>query len=124
MKNPTMVRTIRAEQGTSMIVDRKRPVSEAVSDMTAEAVITEQKRRKNTSAVMIGSDSIDMSSMIPTRRMVRTMHTAVSTVMTTDMNRTGSPMTAAKSRSNAVATMLRYCKAKNRPSIMANAGNL
>ena len=48
MKNPTMVRTIRAEQGTSMIVDRKRPVSEAVSDMTAEAVITEQKRRKNT----------------------------------------------------------------------------
>ncbi len=70
-----------AEQGTSATVDRKRPATDATSDMRADSSITGVKRCAKTSAVIIGSDMTDISIMMPTRRIVRTMHSAVSTVI-------------------------------------------
>ena len=81
MKTAAITITIIAEQGTSIMVPMKRPIRLHMRDMPTEANIMALNRRKNISAVIIGSDSMDISSMMPTRRIVSTMHTAISTVM-------------------------------------------
>ena len=81
--------------------------------IVAVAFTIDEKRRQNTSAVIIGSDITDMSSITPTRRMVSTMQTATNTVIAYDTKRTGSFCTRAKSRSKATATIClnRHAKA-------------
>ena len=80
-KKTARISTISAEQGTSITVERKRPPREATAENTADAMAIGVNLCQKTSAVIIGSDIIDISSMMPTRRMVSTIHTATSTVM-------------------------------------------
>ena len=111
--------TITAEHGTSTAADINSPVTEAASDIKADTTATGTKRLHHTSAVIIGSDIIDISSIMPTRRIVSTIQSATSTVMTKDTIFTGRPLTAAKSRSKATATMVRRFHAKNEASTSA-----
>ncbi len=78
---PTMIITILAEHGTSTIAPTISPEILHTRDITTEANIMLLNRRKYISAAIIGSESIDMSNITPTRRIVSTMHTATSTVM-------------------------------------------
>ena len=80
---------MRAEHGTLMMVASRSPEREQISEIAIDSHIMELKRLTNASAVIWGSESIDISSITPTSRMVRTMHTATRTVMAVDMNVTG-----------------------------------
>lgn len=73
--------TIIAEHGTSTTVPTKRPATLQTSDTATDSCIIGRKRRRNTSAVIIGNDSIDISNITPTSLMVKTIHTAVNTVI-------------------------------------------
>lgn len=118
------MRTMRAEQGTSITVARKSPARLQRSEMAIERNIMVLNLWQNVSAVICGRASIDISSITPTRRMVRTMHTATSTVIAVDMNMTGSCLTAAKSGSKAQITIFLKKDAMNMISTtvkMANA---
>lgn len=73
--------TIIAEHGTSMAAPVISPAKQASRDMADESGISTLRRWENTSAVIIGRDIIDMSSMMPTSLMVNIMQTATNTVM-------------------------------------------
>lgn len=81
MKTPARSITITAEHGTSIAAARKRPATQHVTDTTTDATAIVLKRWKKVSATIWGSVSIDMSSIMPTRRMVSTMQTATITVI-------------------------------------------
>ncbi len=70
-----------AEQGTSATVAIISPPTPARMLTPAAAAMMVEYRRQNISAIITGSDSIDMSSITHTSLMVSTMPTATSTVM-------------------------------------------
>lgn len=76
-----MLMTIIAEHGTSTNVPSNRPPTLQTTEIITDSNIMTRKRLENTSAVIIGIDSIDISSMTPTSRIVSTMHTAIITVI-------------------------------------------
>lgn len=116
--------TIRAEQGTSMMAPIKRPVTELTREIIAEAIIIFLRSWQNVSAIIIGSDNIDIRSMMPTSRMVKTMHKAIMTVMMSSMAWVGSPAMRAKSRSKAHVTMVRNFSANRIISIAVYMANM
>lgn len=107
MKVVARMMTMSAEHGTSMMAPMNRPAIELTREMIAEVIIMVLRLWLNVSAIIIGSDIIDIRSMMPTSRMVRTMHRAIMTVMISSMVLTGSPVTRAKSRSKAQVTIVR-----------------
>lgn len=63
------------------MADAKRPATEHSRDIATDERITGMKRDEKVSAAIIGSDSIDISIIIPATRIVRTIHMATSTVI-------------------------------------------
>ena len=81
MNTAAIMMTMIAEHGTSTTVPTKSPATLHISDTATDNSIIGLKRRRNISAVIIGSDSIDISSITPTSLIVRTIQTAVKTVI-------------------------------------------
>ena len=98
--------TMRAEQGTFIATERKSPVSEPISEIATEASIMLLYLWKKFSAIICGRESIDISSIMPTSLIVKTIHSAIRTVIVSEMAVTGSPEMRAKSRSKATATIV------------------
>ena len=95
-----------AEQGTSIIAETISPARLHIIEMMIDAIIIGRKRCIDVSAIICGSEIMDIRSIMPTNLMVNTIQTATSTVMEYEMNLTGRPDTMAKSRSNAHAMIL------------------
>lgn len=105
--------TMTAEQGISIIELIKSPPRHVSRDTMALVAISGPMRWQKISATIIGSESMDISSITPTRRIVSTIHTATSTVIAVVTKRTGSPATRAKSGSKAQTMMRRHCHDTN-----------
>jgi hypothetical protein len=81
MKAAAISKTMIAEQGTSTVAAINRPATPVTIDTIIEPSIMLLKRRQKISAVMIGSESIDIKSITPTKRIVKTIQMATSTVI-------------------------------------------
>ena len=73
--------TIIAAHGTLMVAEMNNPVTPHAIDIIIDNITIILNRGANISAIIWGNVSIDMSSIMPTRRMVSTMHTATNAVM-------------------------------------------
>ena len=90
-----------APVGTLMMVEMASPVTPQAKPMSIERNIIGLYREQNSSAIICGSERIEMSSMIPIRRMESTTSMAMKSVMQALMVVTCMPCVRAKSPSNA-----------------------
>lgn len=78
-----------AEAGTPNTYEQTNPNTEHTRLTTIDMIIIGFNLPVNTSAIICGIDSNDISNIIPIRRTVNTTHIAIATVIMVFINATG-----------------------------------